>query len=49
MKSSNVTITSENVKESIELLKLSCELGGFPILKVKTEVEDLGEDNSTLV
>ena len=49
MKSSTVTITSENVKESIELLKLSCELGGFPILKVKTEVEDLGEDKNTLI
>ena len=48
MKSSTVTINTENVKESIELLKLSCELGGFPILKVKTDVDDLGDDAKTL-
>ena len=48
MRSSTVTINTENVKESIELLKLSCELGGFPILKVKTDVDDLGDDAKTL-
>ena len=36
MKSQKITVTPQNIKEAIEMLQISCDLGGFPILKVKT-------------
>ena len=42
-------MTPENVKDVVELLKLSCELGGFPILNAKFGLDDFGEDKESLV
>ena len=49
MKSLTLAVTPENAKETVELLKLSCELGGFPIIKVKTGEGDLGESRDSLI
>ena len=49
MKSSTLKVTPENAKESVELLQVSCELGGFPILTVKTAEGDLGESRDSLI
>ena len=49
MKSSTLKVTPENAKEAVELLQISCELGGFPILTVKTAEGDLGESRDSLI
>ena len=49
LQSLTVVVTLDNVKDAIELLKLSCELGGFPILNAKFGLDDFGEDKESLV